>query len=294
MKKYYWTLLLTLFFSSTHGQNYNPLIRPNLIWDVMHGSGATCNLIGGNRYFFQGNITISGYQYNTIRTYPIIPVNPGPYCPPFVVDPSLNWITGIFIREDTLAKKVFVYNNDQDELFYDFNLSAGDTLNSQYAGQGSTLIIDSTGTTTLLNGAVRKIFFLNNGENYIESVGGSQGLQFPIVKGIGFWEIPICMTENNVPLWGDECFGFVGINIPDKIGSVKVLPNPSKNFININSDNNHSSIFTLFDLTGKIKMTLTFSDKTKTIDISGLAAGIYVYHVTNEERKVEGKLIVSD
>ena len=292
--KRFLTLILLTTSVSTFGQNYFPLIRPNLVWQILHGDGSQiCNLSGGNRYFFQGDTTILGFQYKIIHANSIVQINAGPYCPPFAVDGSSSWVTGSFIREDTSAKKIFVYDqgNNSDALLYDFNLIAGDTLNSNYAGQGFTLIVDSVRTITLLNGAVRKIFYLNDNEYYIESVGGSQGLQFPIIQAIGFWEVPTCMSENYIQLWGTQCFGFVGIDELKNNNSINVYPNPFDDKITISTDNIEQSQIILYDILSRKHLQGTFTNST-TINTQQLADGIYMYEVQNKNRtSTKGKLI---
>ena len=244
------TVILLTFSITTFAQNYFPLIKPNLVWQIPHGDGRQiCGIIDGHHYFFQGDTIISGIQYKIIRANPIMQINSGPYCPPFAVDGSTDLISGAFIREDTIAKKVFIYDhgNNSDALLYDFNLTSGDTLFSDFAGAGATLTVDSVAAITLLNGAVRKIFYLNNSEYYIESIGGSQGLQFPIIQGIGFWEVPGCMSENNIQIWGTQCLGFVGVE-EIKSNNPSIFPNPFDDILSINSHNIVQSKIIIYDV----------------------------------------------
>lgn len=289
------TLILLTTSVSTFAQNYFPLIRPNLVWQILNGDGSQiCSLSGGNRYFFQGDTTISGFQYKIIQANSIVQINAGPYCPPFAVDGSSSWITGSFIREGTSAKKVFVYDqgNNSDALLYDFNLIAGDTLNSTFAGQGFTLIVDSVKTITLLNGAVRKIFYLNDNEYYIESVGGSQGLQFPIIQAIGFWEVPTCMSENNIQFfWGTQCFGFVGIDEVKNNSSINIYPNPFANKLTVSTSSNEQSQIILCDILSRKLLQQSFVNST-TVNTEQFIGGIYSYEILNANGLItKGKII---
>ncbi|MBK7964212.1 MAG: hypothetical protein IPK10_02065 [Bacteroidetes bacterium] len=212
MKKLF-TLIILLTSTASFAQNYYPLIRPNLVWQILHGNGAyICDKKDGHQYFFQGDSIISGFTYQKIYFNPIISLIVNPYCPPFAVDGSSTAFYGGLMKEDTISRKVFIYNYsiNSEELLYDFNLVTGDTLNSNLPEV--LVIVDSVGLISLPNGGLRKIFYLDSGENYIESIGGSQGIQFQLYQGLGFWEIPICISENNIPIWGGQCFGTVGIN----------------------------------------------------------------------------------
>ncbi|MBK7683545.1 MAG: hypothetical protein IPJ26_14245 [Bacteroidetes bacterium] len=164
MKKLF-TLIILFASTATFAQNYYPLIRPNLVWQILHGDGAyICNLRDGHQYSFQGDTLVSGFIYQKIYYNPIIALIGNPYCPPFAVDGNSPANFGGSMREDTIARKVFIYDysTNSEELIYDFSLVAGDTLNSL---MGAQLIVDSVSTINLTNGDLRKIFYLNSGEN---------------------------------------------------------------------------------------------------------------------------------
>lgn len=277
MKKLF-TLVLLLANTASFGQNYYPLIKPNLVWQILHGDGAyICDLRDGHQYYFQGDTLISGITYQKIRSNPIIALNGTPYCPPFAVDGNSPAFLSGLMREDTVTRKVFIYNfnSTYEELIYDFNLIAGDTLNSSYAGMGSVVIVDSVSTISLLNGSLRKIFYLNTGENYVESIGGSQGIQFPLIQGLGFWEIPICISENNTPIWGGQCFGTVGIN--ENLQQAELIyPNPFIDKISIKTNDLEESQFIIYDNLSKELFSQAFINSS-TFNLEHLKIGVYTY-----------------
>ena len=287
------TLIILLASSATFAQNYFPLIRPNLVWQVMQGDGTLiCHLSGGQQFYFQGDTLVSGFTYQKIYYNPIISLIGNPYCPPFAVDGNSLALHSDLMREDTIARKVFIYDysTNSDELLYDFNLVAGDTLNSNFAGVGSLLIVDSVSTISLTNGSVRKIFYLSSGENYIESIGGSQGIQFPLIQGLGFWKVPICINENNIPIWGGQCFGIVGIN-ENLQESKKVYPNPFVNEISFESNNPEESEIVIYNTISNEIFRRSFSNST-TINTVNLVSGIYVYKMISKSGLTSfGKLV---
>ncbi len=195
-------LMPMLFGHGVKGQEYHKLLQDNVDWDVLSANGSMnpfCGYVGGGRFFLRGDTTIQGNDYKIINCIKIISPEPGPFCPPFLVTQDTVFRQG-YIREDTIAKKVFVYDPfDGDALLYDFSLSVGDTLFTNNCGD---LIVDSIGTITLFNSETRKIFFfLNSWEYFIEGIGGSQGMNNPLCQAIGAWYEPFCVLKNGEPIY---------------------------------------------------------------------------------------------
>jgi hypothetical protein len=308
MKKISFCMMLNLFLVCEVFSQYHPLIRPDIYWDVMNGDAHEwCNYNSGNRYAFLGDTTIAGNNYKLIAANPIIslstspPAPAGAYCPPFAAKTSdtLNQMSGyysVLLREDTVAKKVFVYEPGYgDTLLYDFSLSDGDTLRSVSSAGPYALAVDSVRSVPLIGGAIRKIFFLNNGEYYIESIGGSQGLQFHVYNpgwGFGYWREPRCFTENQIHIWGNQCIGTVGINHHEKNEIVKVFPNPAADILFIELSNNSDFILNVMDLSGRIVLAEKLYAGTERINISALCSGFYIYRLLNEKQTITGDFIV--
>ncbi|HNA14848.1 MAG TPA: T9SS type A sorting domain-containing protein [Cyclobacteriaceae bacterium] len=287
-------LLLFLFgYVSTFAQNYHPLIRPNMQWQILHGDGQQiCNLSGGSNYYFSTDTTILGFQYTSIWANPIIPINPGPFCPPFQVNGGINICVG-YLREDTLARKVYTYDfsTNSDELLYDFNLLPGDTLNGYFTGIG--VVVDSIGSVALYDGTFRKIIYLSNHEYYIESVGGSQGLQFTPMQGIGFWEEPICLTENSIALyWGFSCLNFTALNSIGANLRLMVNPNPFHDILSFEFPEQRSSLkLTITDIASRPIISIPLIGKT-TLSTQSYTNGIYIYEIKENDKTLFcGKII---
>jgi hypothetical protein len=205
MKKIVLILVIGMLSVLAFPQSYHKLIRTNTWWDgYLHDPVLCYSSI--NRIYFTGQDTIiDGVTYKISREFPFAAkVTPGPLCTPFVIDtPSSP--TGRFIREDTVAKKVFIYddlNSPHDQLLYDFSLQVGDTLHSLYNG-GGTLYVTAINNVTLNNSEIRQEFIFNNSgglENYIESIGGSQGIFDPIQYIPGNYGGYFCVSENDINL----------------------------------------------------------------------------------------------
>ncbi len=278
-------------------QSYHPLIRPDAYWDVQHADNSQiCNASGGYQYFFQGDTVVAATEYTIVRAHPIISLVPIPYCPPYVIDSSITTIA-VLMREDTIARTVHVFdpNSQSDQLLYDFTLQAGDTLHSEYAGAGATLIVDSVGTIELGNGAVRNIHYLDNDQFYIESIGGSQGLWFSMQLGISFAYVPLCVRENGVTLWGDQCFGYLGsVGIEpleaQPIG-IEVFPNPANDHCTIEFSHGPADL-QLIDATGRIVRQWPAASSPFQLDLSSFHPGIYLIRTEHADQQGQKKVII--
>lgn len=201
--KFLIVMLLNITFQmEINSQNYHPLIRSNTYWDVMIGhEWLPCMFFSGERCFFEGDTILDGLHYNIVRANPILSFGAGGFCPPYEVDGDSSYITA-FMREDTIAKKVFIYEEwCGDALLYDFSLDVNDTLLTVFS---SPLVVDSIRYVNLLNGEERKIFYFS-GCNwmdlyYIEGIGGSTGLCYPLSIMIDYYIVAGCVVENNNPL----------------------------------------------------------------------------------------------
>jgi len=289
---------LMLINSNISAQSYHPLIRPNTYWDVQFTDGSICDLSGGIQYFFQGDTIISGITYNKVYGLGIVAVNPGPYCPPYAIDTNQPLLY-FFMREDTTEKKVYKIglHDTVEDLYYDFSLEHGDTLKSNYAYMfGSTYIVDSVDWISLNNGELRKRFRLNNGEYYVESIGGgSKGFAQYINNTFGGASIQECVNENGVQLWYyDPCFGTLGIEQHRNDLKFEISPNPFTTSAQINFNQTYKTIaLEVYDIEGKLLLQNHYTD-CKQIELKrgNLSEGLYFLKITLDGNKVETRKIV--
>ena len=71
----------------------------------------------------------------------------------------------------------------------------------------------------------------------------------------------------------------------------KVFPNPSANFITIETQNNELTALNLVDSNGKVVLNKRFSQKTS-LDLSKIAKGIYYLNLSASEGKLTKKIII--
>jgi len=283
---------------NVYAQQYHKMIRKNVFWDeATYLSVAPCYTSIGRLEFIDGDSLIEGHYYRFSNGYPFIGT-PGPggtLCPPYYVD-TIPYKSA-FLREDTIAKKVFIYNeicSPHDQLLYDFSLLPGDTLNSEF--HSDTFVLDTIIDTVLLNGQIRKMFCFDPGCNtyYIESVGGWQGLTYPLAIGLGFGGHLLCVNENNENIWGYSCgYSFVIVENYTK-NDFYVFPNPTSGIIEIKVETGlmPAATFHLYNSFGQIILSTELVSNSLKLNLSSLKPGGYYYSIVSANFCKKGKLII--
>lgn len=291
MKKLFTIITLVLITVSSYSQAYHPLIRTSTFWDEVTNDDLSPTYISGaKRYFFQGDTTIDNLDYKILRYYTFISGIPDFFYYPIAADTSSSSIEA-FMREDTTERRVYRrYNNQNEELLYDFSLVPGDTVDSNTSGY---YIIDSIGDFELLNGEKRKIFYLENTwQYYIEGIGGSSGFMGFLLfafKG-GSYEL-ICVKDDNEPVYGTHCFYFLEDKEVSSEHGFQMAPNPVNDKININSDQNIEGI-SIYNISGEVMLFLSSNNTQETIDVSALPPGYYFIRATNFDEVFVEKFVV--
>lgn len=294
-----WIVLLPL---SGYSQEYHKLLRPETYWDIYDVIlPEMCYTYISRVYFTNNDTLIIGNLYRISKEYPFLRVNPGPYCPPFVIS-NESYPTNKFLREDTILKKVYIYVdewlNPHEDILYDFSLNVGDTLNSYYQTQGDTLICCAIKTITLQNNETRKKFLFkshwcNDSLFYMESIGGAQGLFRPIYCPFESYGGYFCQSENGVNLWGNNCdYYFVG-NENMKDLKISIFPNPAHGYLNIDIPNlkNHLN-FCLYTCQGLLLETISLKNGLNSISLNEIIPGSYFYEIRSDNFIKNGKLII--
>ena len=282
MKNYLLLALVLVSFKSS-GQIYHHLIETNKDWQILTiDYTELCEISYGRDYFLNGDDTlINGVSYYKSYFY-TISNGSSVFCPPVTVDHSIYYLSDNFIREDTIGKKVYKYNNSNssDDLLFDFSLSDADTFFYGPAGIGqSYLVVDSVRPYTLLDGEIRNKFFLSDGEFYIESVG-SRG--FFNGFGQGVYDALVCLTENQVQLYSAQaaqinfgCSPVMGIEDINKTNTNIVVFSNSNILIFNNLPKNRNELkYLVFNSVGQLLQDGNLSEKND-INIKSLVNGIY-------------------
>ena len=295
-------ILFTCFFTvtiplSVSSQTYHKLIRTNTFWDNFI-SDVQCYLTANRVCFTNNDTIIQGNTYRISRqyAYQTQDTTSGLFCPPFVV--SNTYGLGQFLREDTILKKVYIYDPydiPHDQLLYDFSLQVGDTLQSHYNG-GNSFVLTSIDTVTLNNGdGTRKRFSFNNNpfEYYIEGIGGSQGLFNPIyiTENMGGY---FCINDNGVNIWGDQCnYYFVGTDNLPLVERFSITPNPAHSYFTVHLGKPiKNANLQLFNLSGQLLISTPITESETKIMVDCFSHGLYLTQLTSDEGIVKGKILI--
>ena len=237
-----------------------------------------------------------------------------------------NYVTdSIFFRNDSLNKKAYLrFKNDTTEyLFYDFDLSLGDTLHQNRVSPQGTFIVDSI-STQIIGGANRKVFYFNNS-------GGIQLTNFRLIEGIGFTtqflHLPIHFStpgnpflnranhqslvkvcENgasnytnlasipsNLPLLSSMCGLLTQLDELSAKTTVSIYPNPTLGEVNLEMEEEDVLVDILVVNQLGQKERVSFSKQSNSeykIDITDLKSGIYVLNFISRSGSVASERIV--
>jgi Leucine-rich repeat (LRR) protein len=81
-----------------------------------------------------------------------------------------------------------------------------------------------------------------------------------------------------------------GINDIEK-NKISTYPSPVKNMLTIQTARKNSYKVEIFDITGQLKVTKTFTSKKFNIDLSNIKAGLYIMSVSSGNEKVTQKIL---
>lgn len=79
----------------------------------------------------------------------------------------------------------------------------------------------------------------------------------------------------------------------DVFNDLMIYPNPADNFFTIARNVTLPGTITLYDITGRMIMEQVLTDNDKTVSVSHLSEGLYIYNIQTGENKItRGKLVV--
>ena len=285
-----WVFTLTTGF----GQDYFPFPDSNAFWrvDWMTNSCFFSNIPEAEyQYVITGDTTIGNYSYNKVERSGLS----GLYCPPPIF---YGYGYAGAIRNDIANKKVYIVLADSvnEIVFYDFNLSVGDTLNGYFAldfvnyiCQNPIVIsIDSIqiGTSSRKRSEVAGMMC----ESYIiEGIGSDRGLIEPMstMEEGGYL---VCFKQNGQTLYPDTSnLCSLVTDIPEyhlieyEFG---VFPNPANSILNVilPEDFNFSCThLEIVNVTGQKVSEHKIISKHTEIKTKQLPEGIYILKIFRKE-----------
>ena len=318
MKNSY-SLLFLLIFSigigainaqtDTISHEYHPLVQEGKMWSELWAenswiSGSPMIYHNYSTYYFMiyGDTIIGDIKYKKLyRSSTKDPVFPD------------DWTLRSFLRENTNAKKVWIYNWSGstdvigEHLLYDFSLEIGDTVPDMFYFSndhlGDRTIVSNITYETMQNGEIRKAIWFNNGyeghrDCWIEGIGNHITLILPFGSRItgGFYNL-LCHYENEELVYMNSrwntCYKTgtsLGIN---DVGStqIKIYPNPANDVLNIDIENIENYVVSLINIYGKT--VGQYKPTHNQINISNLVPGMYFVKLSSQEKEYIQKLIIN-
>ena len=106
--------------------------------------------------------------------------------------------------------------------------------------------------------------------------------------GVGTHSYTVEVTDSN----GCSAMDTVVVNVDACAGitelasqGINVYPNPTSNVVNVELDGwNENATIVLYNMDGKLRNTLTHEGATSTVDLHGLATGVYVIEIRSGDR----------
>lgn len=279
-------VLLFVSASSTVRAQYYPLVDTGRVWTNTTCGFAPFGMACNTQYYkLEQDTVIGSFTYKGVW---------------HSSDSGLvnaNWFLQGFMREDA-AKKVYYinYNDTQEFLFYDFDLTVGDTAHLGNYGGPVDIVVDSV-STILISNQLRNVFYLrptNSSfflyyQTWIEGIGSLDELLIMAAPYVDYESELICFHENDTLKYFNinytDCYyNTLGINEYDAQGFVSLSPNPTDGKFTINFPehfNYDEALVSITDISGKIiSENKIVPSENAEIDLSAMPAGIYFVHVT--------------
>jgi hypothetical protein len=159
--------------------------------------------------------------------------------------PELEWTSSGFLRQDTLLRRIYVkgtHSTDKEKLWYDFNVTVGDTINNeaQKTETGYDLVVTKDTTEDLIGSPVRMLEVAdfgwdcdNNSFRLYDGIGTSYGFWGDIIPALSDASgCLICYSKKGRPVYSSN-FDFQNCDLLTGIKSKRnlsinalVFPNP--------------------------------------------------------------------
>lgn len=272
--------LLALVTLASNAKAYQPILQSNQTWEV-----TIYGLIVQNVNHTLGNPTIiNGQEY-----IPVISNNSTFPGEPFVV---------AYLREDVAEEKIYIYENGEEFLLYDFNVEAGDIITVRSVNSNEDITITDVSFVEI-NGVSRKKISYAQSEwfvgDYTEGIGSRYGLiDFATAQITDYAPWLTCYYESGELIWDNNfdklsCDAVLNVNELETI-ELTLFPNPTSDalFINISNDISGQILFQIFDSAGKLVLEkMEVSSNVVRLDVSDLAAGNYTIKATSDQVSVK-------
>lgn len=306
IRKYTFFVLIAFLSLNLFSQDYIPLLQKDAFWDVAEKSRSSrnpCGTVSMIRSKIGQDTIIDNKTYKKIKQYPVIGTRSGLYeClgSPYIIDTTNYSYSKSYFREDIIEKKVYrlkIENNTKIEnIYYDFSLKVGDTLELNVFLNIDFSIIHSIEEDS----EGRKKFILDGkGDGalgsyyYTEGIGSRYGLFYRAnYDWMNVYPSLQCSGSN---MLNNSCY--ITLELPnededdeedEEDESLKIYPNPVNDFLKIK--NKENTTIKIFSIRGKLLKQIV-SDNDFEIDISSFSKGVYLLEISNLNNKEKRKFI---
>ncbi len=195
-----------------------------------------------------------------------------------------NFQPGKYYREE--AGKVFMKMNETDpeNMIYDFNLEAGDTLELNFFGFSSFFPVFAVDSVTLVSGEKRKRLQLNDPQDpiiWIEGVGSLNGtMNTQYMRSLDCWNSLNCYQFNGSSQYPSAECPFSSVLDANAVSNrVSVYPNPAQDwvFIRPKGDWTISSI-EIANIWGQVQRVFE-PQASGEVPLDGLKSGVYLLKI---------------
>ncbi len=252
------------------------------------------NLVNSNVYwtekendFLSGEIKNKRYQFSNDSTY----LGTNQYRELLISNQEFgDEYVGLsrFFREEN--NRIFEYNNNEEILMYDFNINAKDTFtlfNPDLGVLFPLFVNQILDPISLLNGEKRRLIELNCTENkprlsnWIEGIGSTLG--FLSVYNTCAFDINNnlqCFYRNDTLLYMNSASNTCWLVSTEESfhHTIRLLPNPSKDEIQITSDHTFDTVI-IFNNIGQNIFECSYCNN---LNVTDLKSGVYFIEILNK------------
>lgn len=263
--------LILLTTLHAQAQQFFPMLRTDVIWEVDYE-----DFDGQTTYHYSSWLSINPTNDTTINGY------------------VYRLLGSTLMREDSATKKVYRYHEPSgtDSVFYDWTLQVGDSIRTTLDNLN---FMPDTGWQTVTNidtieveGTQRRVWRFSNPVDgslcdivWYEGIGAATGPERYYEHDCWHSDTHLqcyryATAPINNPLWGHFCTPLGAIDAP-ATSRLQLFPNPATDQVQLECASNIGNI-KLYNATGQQVLTRSsaFWHTSRTLDLSGMPAGVYV------------------
>ena len=305
MNRLKFTLLFYLCFfilSQGYGQrndstDYIPFPTSNAMWrERFGGIEVNCE---DYQYLIIGDTIINGLIYSKIQKSGVV-YTAGSFGCNYNISWEIKPHVVAYFRNDTSAKRVYLFEGDTDILIYDFSLSVGDTIPTLHNSNPPNYYTIESIDSIEIGGIYRKRFKIdNNGwEPYIlyiiEGIGSTYGLFSDYLCPFESSSVLLCFSINENPIYSAEMSDctpiYLGVEDYFQNKIIKsIYPNPTTGQLRIECRDGArpvSTDITIYNIMGQLLQSKIVNLQSEIIlDVSPLPSGMYFLKIDNKTIK---------